>query len=226
MDELKSDGTADPRIIGDRLTQVSQELPPHTKLVVVTKYVPASTIRLVYDLGVRDFGESRVQVAQQKRQELADLPDINWHLIGSLQTNKAKSAIATFEWIHSLDRLPLAQELDRLLLSSTMSPQILLQIKPAPDPDKSGWTVEQLYQDLPQLLQCHNLKIVGLMTILPLGLDHAQSLELFSQVADLRQQLQSDLPELKHLSMGMSADYRAAIAAGATMVRIGTRLFS
>lgn len=222
MDQL----LADSGLISDRLNLLRQELPPGTRLVVVTKYVSASTMRLVYELGVRDFGESRVQVAQQKQQELSDLPGINWHLIGSLQTNKAKAAIATFDWIHSLDRLVLAQELDRLLSRAKSAPQFLLQIKPAPDPDKSGWTMVQLAQDLPQLLACQNLQIAGLMTILPLGLDYDQSLALFRQVAELKQRLQPVLPQLVHLSMGMSGDYQAALQAGATMVRIGTKIFA
>jgi PLP dependent protein len=225
--------TTDRQLISDRLAKLKQELTPQVKLVLVTKYVPAATIRLAYESGIRDFGESKVQVAQQKQIELQDLPDIRWHLIGSLQSNKAKQAIAHFDWIHSLDRLSLAQQLNRLIDPQfapqfdlkPKSPKFLLQVKPATDPDKSGWAEAELNADLEELQNCQNLDIVGLMAILPLGLDYAQSLQLFEQVARLRASLNSYLPNLSQLSMGMSGDYRAAIAAGATIVRIGSQVF-
>jgi PLP dependent protein len=230
--------TDDRHLIGDRLEQLKQQLPPQVKLVLVTKYVPSTTMRIAYELGVRDFGESKIQMATQKQTELADLTDIAWHLIGSLQSNKAKLAIAQFDWIHSLDRLSLAQQLDRLILNNSessaehksenhpKSPKFLLQVKPASDPDKSGWEEEQLMNDLEELQNCQNLDLAGLMAILPLGLDYDQSLALFTKVATLRQKLSNYFPNLNQLSMGMSADYQAAIAAGTTMVRIGSQIFT
>jgi PLP dependent protein len=214
-----------PQLIGDRLTALTQELPPSVKLVVVSKYVSADTIRIAYEWGIRDFGESRVQTAQEKQEALQDLPDLSWHLIGSLQTNKAKSAIAMFDWIHSVDRLTLAQHLDRLIEAGGKSPKLCLQVKPEFDPSKSGWSEHALYHDLAALGNCGNLNILGLMTILPIGLDQSQSYELFEKVATIKTNLQSKWNNLDQLSMGMSGDYQAAIKAGATMVRIGSQIF-
>ncbi len=221
--------TNDPQLISDRLTVLKQELPPQVKLVLVTKYVSAEIMRMAYAAGIRDFGESKVQVAAQKQAELQDLTDITWHLIGSLQSNKVKQAIAQFDWIQSLDRLSLLQQLDRQLRNSIempqKSPKFCLQVKPALDPDKSGWSEAELITNLEQLKNCQNLDLVGLMTILPLGLDYNQSLQLFQQVAHLRENLSTHFPNLIELSMGMSGDYKAAIAAGATIVRIGSQVF-
>ncbi len=102
--------------INDRLQKIRNQIPPEVKLVAVSKYTTIAAIRAAYDAGVRDFAESRVQDAKLKQTELAALTDITWHMIGSLQSNKAKQAIAQFDWIHSIDRLSLAEQCDRLVI--------------------------------------------------------------------------------------------------------------
>jgi pyridoxal phosphate enzyme (YggS family) len=212
--------------IQDRIYQIRANIPPQVKLVAVSKYTTTTAIRAAYDAGVRDFGESRVQESKVKQTELADLTDITWHLIGSLQSNKVKPAIAQFDWIHSIDRLSLAEQCDRQILELGKSPKLLLQVKLADDPSKSGWSESELLADLPKLEKLQNLDIVGLMTILPLGLDKNQAYAVFSRVGDLAEKLRSlGWSNIRELSMGMSNDYAIAVEAGATMIRVGNQIF-
>lgn len=216
--------------IAANVLKLRTSMPPTVELVGVSKGVSATAIRAAYGAGVRHFGESRVQEAERKRAELSDLSDITWHLIGHLQTKKAKKALQLFDWIDSLDRLDLARRLDRLAAESARSPlpQVCLQVKLAPDPNKYGWTPVELLDVLPQLLELSHIRIRGLMTILPQGCDAAGSLHLFEQLRQWRDRLQADAAisvDLPVLSMGMSGDYPQAIAAGATIVRVGRGLF-
>ena len=214
--------------IGDRIAQIRQTLPDSVRLIAVTKQVSADAIREAYAAGVRDFGENRVQEAEAKQAELQDLTDITWHLIGHLQTNKAAKALTLFQWIHSIDSLKLAQRLDQLAAELPKPPQVCLQVKILPDPDKFGWSVPDLLNDLPQLDQCTHLNIVGLMAIPPLGLDEAQTRSLFNQTRDLVAQIRQQpwqRIQMTELSIGMSNDYPLAIAAGATVIRLGRTLF-
>lgn len=220
--------------IQDRIHQIRANIPPQVKLVAVSKYTTTTAIRAAYDAGVRDFGESRVQESKVKQTELADLTDITWHLIGSLQSNKVKPAIAQFDWIHSIDRLSLAEQCDRQIRDQvselapklSKSPKLLLQVKLADDPSKSGWSESELLADLPKLEKLENLDIVGLMTILPLGLDKDQAYAVFSRVGNLAEKLRSlGWSNIRELSMGMSNDYAIAVEAGATMIRVGNQIF-
>ncbi|WP_330220719.1 YggS family pyridoxal phosphate-dependent enzyme [[Phormidium ambiguum] IAM M-71] len=214
--------------ITDRIAKVRQQLPETVRLIAVSKQVSVEAIREAYTAGIRDFGESRVQEVAVKQSQLQDLPDITWHLIGHLQTNKAKKALEHFQWIQSLDSLKLAQTLDRLATSLSTNPQVLLQVKLLPDPNKYGWTVEELFQDLPALNECQNIQIKGLMTIAPLNLSEPENLTLFQNTRSLAAQIQeqnwSNI-QMQHLSMGMSDDYHLAVQGGATMVRLGRTLF-
>ena len=159
---------------------------------------------------------------------MKDLPDLNWHLIGHLQSNKAKKALEQFQWIHSCDNLKLAQRLNRLATELSLKPNVCLQVKVVPDPDKYGWSIPELLADLPELDQCTALQIRGLMTILPLGLSPEESLQVFDRTRELAlkigQQNWSNL-HMQELSMGMSDDYLLAVQAGATQVRLGRIIF-
>jgi pyridoxal phosphate enzyme (YggS family) len=214
--------------IAERIALIRQQLPANVRLIAVTKQVSVEAMRAAYQAGMRDFGESRIQEAASKQQQLQDLPGITWHLIGSLQSNKAKKALELFQWIHSLDSLKLAQRLDRLAQELSCRPQVCLQVKILPDPNKSGWTVPDLLASLPELNRCQNLQIEGLMTIPPLGLNDAEILSVFEQTRDLADKIQqqhwSNL-HIQQLSMGMSDDYQLAVQAGATMVRLGRIIF-
>lgn len=214
--------------ITECITKIRQQLPPDVRLIAVTKQVSVEAMREAYDAGIRDFGESRIQEAEVKQTQLSDLPNITWHLIGHLQSNKAKKALQLFQWIHSCDNLELVQRLNRLAAELSIRPNICLQVKVAPDPNKYGWTPPALMADLSQLNQYDALQIQGLMTILPLGLSEQESLTVFKRTRELaveiQQQQWSNL-QMKELSMGMSGDYQLAVQAGATMVRLGRIIF-
>jgi pyridoxal phosphate enzyme (YggS family) len=213
--------------IADRINKIRANITADVKLVAVSKYTTAIAIRAAYDAGVRDFGESRVQDAKLKQEELVDLLDITWHMIGSLQSNKVRNAIAQFDWIHSIDRLSLATQCDRLVLELGKSPKLLLQVKLADDPSKSGWSESELLADLSKLESLQNLNIVGLMTILPLGLNESQAYEIFARLGALAEKLRSlGWTNIHELSMGMSADYAIAVKAGASIIRVGTQIFA
>ncbi|MEH1930152.1 YggS family pyridoxal phosphate-dependent enzyme [Nostoc sp.] len=214
--------------ISERIVSIRSSLPTSVRLIAVSKQVSAQAIRSAYSAGIRDFGESRIQEAASKQAQLQDLPDITWHFIGHLQSNKAKKAIEQFPWIHSVDNLKLAQRLDELAQQLGVSPQVCLQVKILPDPHKSGWSVPELLADLPTLNQYKNLQIQGLMTIPPSGLNDSEILSVFNLNRDLAKEIQEqNWPQIKmqQLSMGMSGDYKLAVQAGATMVRLGTILF-
>lgn len=214
--------------ISERILSIRSSLPTSVKLIAVSKQVSAQAIRSAYNAGIRDFGESRIQEAASKQAELQDLPDITWHFIGHLQGNKAKKAIEQFLWIHSVDNLKLAQRLDQLAQQLGVSPQVCLQVKILPDPNKSGWSVPELLADLPTLNQYKSLQIQGLMTIPPSGLKDSEILSVFNRNRELAKEIQEQNwshIKMQHLSMGMSGDYELAVQAGATMVRLGTILF-
>jgi len=216
----------------NQLTQIRQTIPHSVRLIAVTKKVSLEAMRIVYNEGVRDFGENKLQEALEKQQHLQDLPDICWHFIGHLQTNKAKRAIECFNWIHSVDSLKLAEKLDYYTQEAlknkiiAQKPQICLQVKILPDDNKYGWSSEELYIDLESLKSLKNLNFRGLMTILPLGLSNSEILTTFQKVRDLSHNLRDSFDSnFDQLSMGMSGDYLQAIEAGATMVRLGTIIF-
>ncbi|ABA22510.1 Protein of unknown function UPF0001 [Trichormus variabilis ATCC 29413] len=214
--------------INERITHIRASLPPSVRLIAVTKQMPTEVIRAAYAAGVRDFGENRIQEAASKQAQLQDLPDITWHFIGHLQANKAKKALEQFQWIHSVDNLKLAQRLDQLAQQLGVNPQVCLQVKILPDPNKSGWSVPELLADLPALNQCKTLQIQGLMTIPPFGLNDAKILHVFNSTSKLAEDIAEqnwDHIHMEQLSMGMSGDYQLAVQAGATMVRLGTILF-
>ena len=212
----------------ERIHLIQDSLPESVKLIAVSKKVSAAAVREAYAAGIRDFGESRIQEAESKIEQLQDLSGISWHFIGHLQSNKAKKALSSFQWLHSVDSLKLAQRLNLLAPELGVSPKICLQVKILPDSNKSGWTIQQLLDDLVELNLCQSLQIEGLMTIPPLGLDSSEVVDVFDRtrelIAEINERSLSNI-KMKQLSMGMSQDYQLAIQSGATMVRLGTILF-
>ena len=199
---------------------MSAQLPSHTRLLAVSKGHPASSIRALAQAGQRSFGESRLQEATGKQQELADGVDLDWHFIGRLQANKVRPVLKQFSTIHSVDSLALAERISRIAGEEGLLPSIFLQVKLRPDPNKGGLSVEELEREWPRLEQLPNLRIVGLMTMAPLGVEGAERQALFAECSALAQRL-----GLAELSMGMSGDWPEAAAAGSTWVRVGSALF-
>jgi len=210
----------DPQGLAQRLEGFRRQLPSRTRLLAVSKGQPVEAIRLAYGLGLRSFAESRLQEAVAKQEALADLAEIDWHFIGRLQANKVRGVLRRFGTIHSLDSLELAQRLQRIAAEEGLSPAVLLQVKLRPDPAKGGWDPDQLRQQWAQLQLLAPLRLIGLMTIPPLGLAPAERRRLFGDCAALAQEL-----GLAELSMGMSDDWPEAVAAGSTWVRLGSALF-
>ncbi|MBE9175315.1 YggS family pyridoxal phosphate-dependent enzyme [Synechocystis salina LEGE 06155] len=207
-------------------SEIITTLPPSVRLVAVTKTKAIADIEAAYGAGIRDFAESRIQEALPKIEVLASYKDINWHFIGRLQSNKARKVVENFAYIHSIDNLAIAARLDHIAGELGKHPQGLLQVKLRQDENKSGWTKEALSIDLPQLELFRNLKICGLMTILPLGLSPGDRQQTFAELKGLAEEIShTHNLSLTELSMGMSGDYLEAVAAGATMVRLGTILF-
>lgn len=194
------------------------------QLLAVSKLHSAEAIRCVYEAGQRCFAENYVQEALAKMQALADLK-IEWHLIGPLQSNKTREVAEHFAWVHSVDRLKIAQRLSAQRPLSLPPLNICLQVNIDDEASKSGCSLEQLPALVEAVLGLPNLRLRGLMCIPQAGNQHA-----LTALAKTHSQLVARLPALTQqpfdtLSMGMSDDLSEAVAAGSTMVRIGTAIF-
>ena len=177
------------------------------------------SIRVLAQQGQRAFGESRLQDALPKQEELADL-NLQWHFIGRLQSNKVRAVVRAFPVIHSVDSLALAERVSRIAAEEGVVPSVLLQVKLRPDPSKGGFDPDQLRTVWPQLSGLPSIQLVGLMTMAPLDCPANDRQALFRECRELADQLA--LPEC---SMGMSGDWRDAAAAGSTWLRLGSALF-
>ncbi len=206
--------------LAERLGAIQTALPATTRLLAVSKGHPAELVRQAAALGQRSFGESRLQEAIAKQAALADLPDLDWHFIGRLQANKARAVLRRFGTIHSVDSLELAQRLGRIAAEEGLAPGILLQVKFRPDPAKTGFEPDEVRALAADLKELQPLRCLGLMTIAPLGLTPGARLALFRECRDL-----ADALGFPDCSMGMSGDWRDAVAAGSTWVRLGSVLF-
>ena len=203
-----------------RMRQICNCLPPEVKLLAVSKGHSASSIRTLVDLGQCDFGESRLQEALLKINDLKDIKNLRWHFIGHLQMNKVRKVVQTFDFIHSVDSTSLAERLSRISGEEKRHLKVMLQVKFHEDPTKSGFAPELLVEDWPKLIALPHLKIVGLMTMAPIGLDLDARKKIFLNCRLLANQL--NLPDC---SMGMSSDWKEALQSGATWLRLGSTLF-
>jgi PLP dependent protein len=192
--------------------------PDDVLLIAVSKTVEIERIRLAVTAGVRALGENRVQEAKEKVAGLGR--PVPWHLIGSLQTNKARDAVELFDWIHSVDREELARELDRRAHQRERRVKILVQVNVGEEPQKGGVHPAELKGLLESLTALPNLEVRGLMCIPPAAETADASRPWFKRLRELR-----DAAGLEHCSMGMSGDFEVAIEEGATMVRVGTAIF-
>jgi len=199
--------------------------PNDITLVAVTKYAELDAVRGLYDLGVRDFGESR---PQQLVARAAELPgDIRWHLIGHLQRNKAATVIPVTALIHSVDSLRLARQLQDDALKQHRAVSCLLEVNVSGEASKDGWSPDDLRKAWSDLVKFSQIQFRGLMTMAPLDADPEMSRPVFQRLRELRDELvalQPDFP-LPELSLGMSTDFEVGIEEGATLVRVGSALF-
>ena len=201
-----------------RACERSHRSPDEITLVVVTKEVGVPAIKAAFDCGGRDFGENRVQDAEDKIAQLSDLrPDIIWHMIGHLQSNKARTALELFVIIHSVDSVRLAEILSR---RAEKSFPVLLQVNVPGEATKSGFAMGDVANAVNKIGKLPNLNVKGLMTIAPLVADPEEVRPVFRKLRELR-----DFLGLEHLSMGMTDDFEVAVEEGATILRIGRAIF-
>lgn len=194
----------------------ARRAPDSVLLIAVSKTMEIERVRLAIEAGVAALGENRVQEAKEKIEALGR--PVPWHLIGSLQTNKARDAARLFDWVQSVDRLELAQELSRRAAARRLN--VLLQVNLGDEPQKGGVAVAELKRLHEVVAALPNLAVRGLMAIPPVTGEPEQARPYFRRLRELRDEL-----GLEHCSMGMSADYEVAIEEGATMVRVGTAIF-
>lgn len=190
--------------------------PDHVLLIAVSKTMEAERIRLAIEAGVAALGENRVQEAKEKIAQLGH--PVPWHLIGSLQTNKARDAARLFDWIQSVDRLDLARELSRRAGDRVLN--VLLQVNLGDEPQKGGIAPAEVKRLAESVAGLPGLRVRGLMAIPPAAESPELTRPHFRRLRELRDEL-----GFEHCSMGMSADYEVAIEEGATMVRVGTAIF-
>lgn len=212
--------------IADNLARIRAGLPEGVTLVAVSKFHPAEAIREAYEAGQRIFGESRPQELAAKHALLPD--DIEWHLIGHLQTNKVKTVVPFVSLIHSVDSWRLAETVDREAAKAGRTIDVLLQQRVAQEETKFGWDATELERFLQDgsLGALSHLRIRGVMGMASLTDDAEQVRREFAELREAFRRIKANyLPQIDLLSMGMSGDYPTAIEEGATMVRIGSSIF-
>ncbi len=200
--------------------KVKDSLPLGVDLLAVSKGHAQESIRKIYSYGQLDFGESRLQEAIPKKNDLNDLSDLRWHFVGTLQKNKVRGVIKEFDFIHSVDSLPLLERISRISQEEQKTPNIFLQIKFRDDPKKGGFLNQDLLENWPKIISLNNINLIGLMTIPPIALNSFQRKDVFCECRNLANHL-----GLKDCSMGMSNDWEEAIEVGATWIRLGSLLF-
>ena len=204
-----------------------QRSPDEIRLVAVSKTMPVEAVSAAIDAGARILGENYIQEARGKIEALVD-QDIDWHFIGHLQTNKAKYAVRLFDLIHSVDSLKLARELDKHAAKIGKIQQILIQVNIAKEGTKSGVYAEDLFELVEAISHFSNLSLMGLMTMPPYFNAPEKVRPYFAELRRLRDSVaerRADNVALQELSMGMTGDFEAAIAEGASLVRVGTAIF-
>lgn len=190
-------------------------------LLAVSKTKPYTMIEQAYQAGQREFGENYVQEAIDKIAQLIHLPDISWHFIGPIQSNKTKQIATNFSWVHSIDRIKIVQRLNEHRYGQDTPLNVCLQVNISGEDSKSGVTIEQLPELVECIAQCTNLTLRGLMAIPHKNAEKS----IYKTMYTLYKSLQENHPQIDTLSMGMSDDLTLAIAQGSTMVRIGSAIF-
>lgn len=217
------------KIVMDRIAAAAKRAgrdPVSVKLVVVTKTVSGEKVREAVSAGARVLGENRVQEAKEKIGALGKIAD--WHLIGHLQTNKAKYAVRLFDLIHSVDTVDLARELDKQAAKIGKVQEVLIEVSIAGEAAKAGVAVSGTGALVREAARLRNLSIKGLMTVPPFLDDPGEVRPYFRRLRELAESIaRENIPgvAMQELSMGMSHDFEIAIEEGATMVRVGTAIF-
>jgi len=206
-----------------------QRTPDSVLLLAVSKTHGADKVREVYAAGARHFGENYVQEALDKIAELAGPPqglsDITWHFIGPIQSNKTRDIAGAFNWVHSVDRLKIAQRLNDQRPQNLPALNVCVQVNLSNEDSKSGITLDDVESFCSSVASLPHLQLRGLMAIPAPCTDYRQQRAAFQPLAELFSSLQRRYPSMDTLSIGMSDDFEAAIAEGSTMIRVGTAIF-
>lgn len=215
--------------VRENLLQIQEDIAPYKpNIIAVTKYFDENAIIEAYNAGLRDFAESRVIEAVEKINNLpAEIRNNSkFHFIGHLQTNKVKKVLPTFDYIHSVDSLKLAKVISDEALVLRKVQNVFLQVNNANEEQKFGLSKKDIFEVFPQVKALPSINIVGIMNMAPLGASDDELNRLFEDVLNIKNELEQKFNcELKELSMGMSQDYKIAVKHGATMLRIGRKLF-
>lgn len=215
--------------VKENLLRIQEDIAPYTtNIIAVTKYFDESKLIEAYEAGIRDFGESRIPEAIDKINRLPEdiRKNSKFHFIGHLQSNKVKKVVGFFDYIHSVDSVKLAEEIAEEAKSKGIVQKIFVQVNNANEEQKFGFSRDDIFQSFGGLKTLKGIDILGIMNIAPFGVGEEVLKNLFLDIRNLRDELEKTYNcELKELSMGMSCDYKQAVEAGATMVRIGRKLF-
>ena len=215
--------------VRQNLLRIQEEIAPYTpNIIAVTKYFDESAMIDAYNAGLRNFAESRVIEAIEKINNLpTDVKNNSkFHFIGHLQTNKVKKVIGHFDYIHSVDSYKLAKVISDEACHAEKVQKILLQVNNANEEQKFGFSKDEIFEFFNSIKELPNIEICGLMNMAPLGATDEELNYLFEDILQIKSKLEKEFNyKLKELSMGMSQDYKIAVKHGATMLRIGRKLF-
>ena len=195
------------------------------RLLAVTKAVDVPTIRQLLELGLRDFGENRVQALLARAAELADVSDIRWHMIGHLQRNKVRGVLPVTGRLHAVDSLRLAEEIARVTRTRDLEADVCIEVNVSGEESKFGIQPEAAAELAEQIDAMERVRCIGLMTMAPFVADVEGARPVFARLRELRDEIRERVGDCVELSMGMSNDYAVAIEEGATIVRVGTAIF-
>lgn len=215
--------------VRENLLQIQEDIAPYKpNIIAVTKYFDEKAMIEAYNAGLRDFAESRAVEAVEKIENLpAEVRNNSkFHFIGHLQTNKVKKVVPIFDYVHSVDSLKLAKAIaDEAKLFGKVQ-NILLQVNNANEEQKFGFSKKEIFEVFPSIKELSSVSIAGIMNMAPLGASEEELNRLFEDVFNIKKELEQRFDcELRELSMGMSQDYKIAVKHGATMLRIGRKLF-
>lgn len=209
----------------DQATARSHRPSNSVQLLAVSKTKPVSDIRQAYEAGQRLFGENYIQEGVEKIQAMAELDDIQWHMVGPIQSNKTRLVAEHFDWVQSVDRLKIARRLNEQRPSHLAPLNVCIQLNLDDEASKSGISADELPALVEQIEGFENLRLRGIMAIPQADVTDAQQNDTLEQLAELFGQYHTKLSNFDTLSVGMSGDLEAAVAHGSTMVRVGTAIF-
>lgn len=209
----------------DQATARSHRPSNSVQLLAVSKTKPVSDIRQAYEAGQRLFGENYIQEGVEKIQAMAEIDDIQWHMVGPIQSNKTRLVAEHFDWVQSVDRLKIARRLNEQRPSHLAPLNVCIQLNLDDEASKSGISADELPVLVEQIEGFENLRLRGIMAIPQADVTDAQQNDTLEQLAELFGQYHTKLSNFDTLSVGMSGDLEAAVAHGSTMVRVGTAIF-